>query len=122
MVLLFLCGSNDKGHLAVALDWGLTWVRPAESAGLLSAQALLFFLDFLLFLAVSLAAFFLAGASALGVAAGAGVGVTAGLAVTAGAATGAGAGAGAGAAVWAMAAAASKLAKRAVMDLIMSCL
>ena len=78
---------------------------------------MLFFLDFLLFLPVFLADFFLAGASALGAAAGLGVGATAGGAVTAGAA--AGAGAGVGAAVWAMAVAASRLTRSVVMDLIM---
>jgi len=97
------------------LCWGLTLVRSGKERAWRLDQALLFFLDFLLFLPVFLTAFFLVGVSALGVAAGAGVGATAGVAVTAGAT----AGAGAGAAVWAMAVAASKLARSVVMDLIM---
>jgi len=62
------------------------------------------------------AGFFLAAVSALA-SEGALAGATAGVAFTAGAT--AGAGAAAGAAVWAMAAAASRLPRSAVMDLIM---
>lgn len=75
--------------------------------------ALLFFLDFLLFLPTFLLAFFLPGAWALGVAVIVGVAAAAGEAVTAGIAEGD------GAAVCAMALAARMVTNKVEMDLIM---